>query len=58
MFCLANVTYPANTTHRSNVGPMLAHRLRRWSHIGPALDRCVVFATTPILDVQKFFRSQ
>ena len=36
--------FPASTTHGSNVGPMLAHRLRRWPNIGPTLDRCVVFA--------------
>ena len=34
---------PANTTHLSNVWPMLAHRLRRWPKIGQTLDRCVVF---------------
>ena len=35
---------PANTTHPSNVWPMLAHRLRRWPNIGQTLDWCVVFA--------------
>ena len=35
---------PANTTHRSNVGPMLARRLQRRPNIGPILDRCVAFA--------------
>ena len=54
------LAYPANTTHRPNVGPMLAHRLRRrpnisptlglgvvfarWANIGPTLGLCVVFA--------------
>ena len=36
--------FPANATHRSNVGPMLDQRRRRWANIGPILDRCVVFA--------------
>ena len=40
--------YPRSTTHRSNVGPMLAHRLRRWPNIVPTLDRCVVFAGYPV----------
>ena len=39
---------PANTIHRSNVGPMLDHRLRRWSNIGPTLGRCIVFAGTKL----------
>ena len=29
--------FPANTTHWSNVGPMLAGRHRRWAIIGPIL---------------------
>ena len=38
---------PANATHRSNGGPMLAHRLQRWTNVGPPLDRCVVLAGVP-----------
>ena len=34
----------ANTTHRPDVGPMLARRLRRRANIGPTLGQCVVFA--------------
>ena len=37
-------TDPAITTHRPNVGPMLAHRLRRRPHIDPTLGQGVVFA--------------
>ena len=44
-------TNPANTTHRPNVGPMLAHRLRRRPHIGPTLGRCVLFAGNPLYDL-------
>ena len=36
--CLLGCTYPANTTHLPNVGPMLTHRLRRWPNIEPTLD--------------------
>ena len=38
-FHLATVfcTFPANTRHRPNVGPMSVHRLRLWSSSGPAL---------------------
>ena len=36
------------TTHLPNVWLMLAHRLRRWPNIGQTLDRCVVFAGTPL----------
>ena len=32
---------PTNTTRRSNVGPMLGERRRRWTNIGPGLDRIV-----------------
>ena len=45
----------ANTTHRSNAGPMLGQRRRRWANTGSALDRCVVFAgatSQPIRDVE------
>ena len=38
------VSCPANTTHRPNVGPMLAHRLRRWANIGPTLGQRLVLA--------------
>ena len=34
---------PENTTHRPNVGPMLARRLRHLPSIGPTLGLCVVF---------------
>ena len=30
---------PANTRHPTNVGTMLAHRLRRWANIVPTLDK-------------------
>ena len=36
--------YPADTRHSPKVGLMLAHRLRRWSNIQPALCECLVFA--------------
>ena len=35
---------PANTTRWPNAGLMLAHRLRRWANIKPALGQRVVFA--------------
>ena len=38
----------ANTTHRLNVEPMLAHRLQRRPNIGPTLPLCVVFAGMPM----------
>ena len=34
---------PADNRQGSNVGSMLAHRLRRWSNIDPALDQSVMF---------------
>ena len=34
---------PANTGRRPNVGLMLAHRLRRWANIKPALVQRLVF---------------
>ena len=37
-------TIPANTTRWPNAGLMLAHRLRRWASINPALGQCLVFA--------------
>ena len=37
---------PANTTHRPNVGPMLARRLRRRPNIGPTLGRRAMVAGT------------
>ena len=33
----------SNTTRWLNAGLMLAHRLRRWANISPALDQRVVF---------------
>ena len=36
--------WPANTRHPPNVGPMLGHRRRRWTVIGPALGKCLVSA--------------
>ena len=42
--CAVRDIIPANTTHRSNVVPMLGQRRRRWANIGTTLDRCVVFA--------------
>ena len=36
--------YPVNTRHRRNVGPMLGQGRRRWTNIGPALRRRLVFA--------------
>ena len=38
------VNIPANTTRWPNAGLMLAHRLRRWANISPALGQSVVFA--------------
>ena len=35
---------PADTTRWPNAGLMLAHRLRRWANINPALGQRVVFA--------------
>ena len=32
---------PENTTRWPNVGQTLAHRLRRWSNIQPALGDCI-----------------
>ena len=36
--------FPSKTTRLSNVGLMLAHRLRRWANISPTLDQRVIFA--------------
>ena len=41
---LSELSDPANTRYRHNVGPMLALRLRRRPNIGQSLDVCVVFA--------------
>ena len=30
--------YPVETSHSSNIGSMLAQRLRRWPNIEPVLD--------------------
>ena len=35
--------FPANTRRWSNAGLMLAHRLRRWANISPALGQRLVF---------------
>ena len=46
-FCLLSLhgsVDPANTTRLPNAGSMLAHRLRRWPIIDPALGKRVVFA--------------
>ena len=40
--------YAANTSHRSNVWPVLGRRRRRWANIGPAFGPCVVFAGYPV----------
>ena len=42
-FCFMN-GLPANTRRLPNAGLMLAHRLRRWANISPALDERVVLA--------------
>ena len=43
--CTAPMTnIPANTKHSANVGPMLVHRLRRWTNIAPTLFERHVFA--------------
>ena len=42
--CLWRPDNPANTRHRTNVGPLLVHRLRRCPNIGPALGRYLVLA--------------
>ena len=39
-----NVMWLVNTRRRPNGGLMLAHRLRRWPSIRPALDQRLVFA--------------
>ena len=41
---IKTILFPANTRHWPNAGSMLAHRLRRWSNIDPALGQCLVFA--------------
>ena len=41
-FC--QIRFPTYTTHPTNVDLMLAHRLRRWANIKPALGGCLVFA--------------
>ena len=38
---------PANKRRSPNTGLMLAHRLRRWSNINPALGERLVFAGLP-----------
>ena len=43
--CQCNI--PAKASHRHNVGPMLGQRRRRWTNIGPALCRFLVFAGIP-----------
>ena len=40
---------PASTIRLSNVGPMLASRLRRRLNTGPTVGRCVVFAEITLL---------
>ena len=42
--CQINADVPVNTRRWSNVGLMLAHRLRRWSNIKPTLLQRLVFA--------------
>ena len=37
-------TFQANTRQWTNVGSMLAHRLRRWANIDPTLVEYLVFA--------------
>ena len=44
-----HLEFPANTTHRTNVGLMLAHRLRRRPNINSTLVQCLVFAELPIM---------
>ena len=49
MLCWYNTKYglclfPANATHISNVGLMLAQRRRRWPNIEPILGECLVLA--------------
>ena len=39
------VTCPANTTGWTNAGLMLAHRLRCWVNISPALRHCACYVT-------------
>ena len=38
------VRIPANTRRLTNVGLMLAHRLRRWATIKPTIVKGLVFA--------------
>ena len=41
-------TIPANMRHWPNAGLIMAHHLRRWANIGPALGQCFVFAGIPL----------
>ena len=43
------ITYPANTRRWTNAGLMLAHRLRRWPNISPALIQSFVSTGTVCL---------
>ena len=45
------MVYSANTTRSPNAGLMLAHRLRRWTSISPALSERVVIAGVYIYTV-------
>ena len=42
---------PANTLCWPNAVLMLAHRLRRWANINPALGQCIMFVGIPFCDV-------
>ena len=42
-------THPANTRRRPNAVPILAHRLRRWPSIKPALVQRLVFAGLAVM---------
>ena len=43
----SKTTFPANTKRSPNAGLMLAHYLRRWTNISPALGQRLVFTGLP-----------
>ena len=46
------VSSQQNKSRWPNVGLTMAHRLRRWTNIQPALGQCLVFSHRPVEDIQ------
>ena len=51
-YCFLDL-HPANTRRWTNVGLMLAHRLRRWANIKPTLIQRLVFAGRALQHLQQ-----